>query len=162
MRVDITRLPVGEMLIGFLLAALAVTFVGAFVAVEDGGGEKEGAVMAASPAPQASPMPETPPPGAPPLELVRRGQQIAAASACFACHSTTGQVIVGPSWKGIFGEPVTLSDGTAVIVDDAYIRQSILNPPAKVVEGFNAVMPSFSAISEEDIRALIAFIQSLK
>lgn len=146
MRIDLPRLPIGGLLIGFLLAVTIVTFLAALLFEESG--MPEGASSAGSQAPVGTPS--------------LRGQQVAAASGCFSCHSTTGEVIIGPSWKGLFGKEQSLADGSTVTVDDAYIRESILNPPAKVVEGFNPVMPSFSVLSEDDIQAIIAYIQSLK
>ena len=85
---------------------------------------------------------------------------IAQSRGCTACHSTTGGIIVGPTWQNLFGKTETLDDGSQVVVDEAYIRESILNPRAKIVQGFQPVMPSFT-LSDGDIEALIAFIKSL-
>ncbi|MFN2135771.1 MAG: cytochrome c oxidase subunit II [Candidatus Promineifilaceae bacterium] len=60
---------------------------------------------------------------------------------CVSCHSLDGTKIVGPTWQGIYGREEQLSDGTVVTVDDAYIRESIYDPAAKVVEGYTVSMP---------------------
>ena len=153
MKLDVTKLPLGKALVGFVFAAVVVTFVLAFMFAGDAGIQREdGAVAGLSPTSS----------GGQASDLVQRGREIAAVNACLACHSTTGETIVGPTWKGAFGEPVTLSDGTEVIVDEAYVRESILNPSAKIVEGFTPVMPLFPGLSDDDIQAVIAFMQSVK
>jgi cytochrome c oxidase subunit 2 len=73
--------------------------------------------------------------------------------------------VVGPSWKGIYGEQVTLADGTTMTVDDAYLKQAILDPNSQVVKGFNPnIMPPSYAqlLSEAQISDIIAFIKSVK
>ena len=89
----------------------------------------------------------------------------ASPAPCVTCHSTDGTVILGPSWQGIYGSEETLTDGTTVTVEDEYIRESIVDPNAKVVEGFQPnVMPQTygETLSESDIEAIIAFIESLQ
>ncbi len=86
-------------------------------------------------------------------------------NACTACHSLTGEVIVGPSWKGLYGSDVKLNDGSTVVADEEYIRSSILQPDYQVHEGFSGIlMPStFSeSLTSEQIDQIIAFIQSLE
>jgi cytochrome c oxidase subunit II len=81
---------------------------------------------------------------------------------CNACHSTDGGRLVGPSWKGIFGKSETTSAGP-VNVDENYIRESILTPNAKVVAGFQPVMPTYKGVlSDREVEAIIAYIQTLK
>ena len=90
-----------------------------------------------------------------------RGQLIANQNGCFACHSTDGSIIVGPSWQNIFGREETMSDGSVVTIDEAYIHESILNPNAKVVEGFPAnAMPQYS-LSDAEIADIIEFMKSI-
>lgn len=57
-------------------------------------------------------------------------------AACSGCHSLDGSAMAGPTWQGIYGRTEALDDGTTITVDDAYIRQSIINPNAQIVEGF--------------------------
>jgi cytochrome c oxidase subunit 2 len=95
---------------------------------------------------------------------VVRGQQYAQQYGCLACHSIDGSALVGPSWKGVYGSQETLADGSIVTVDDDYIHESIVNPGAKIVQGFPpGVMPTNFAdqLSEEQIQDIIAFIKSL-
>ena len=94
-----------------------------------------------------------------------RGQQVAQTAGCAGCHSIDGTVIVGPSWKGLFGKTETFADGSTAVVDAAYIRESILTPSAKVVADFpDGVMPKTfgDQLSEEQIVDLIAYIMSLE
>jgi mono/diheme cytochrome c family protein len=70
--------------------------------------------------------------------------------------------MTGPTWFGLYGSKVDLADGTTVTADDAYLKESILNPNAKVVAGFNSgLMPAF-ALSDADIANLIAYFKTLK
>ena len=100
-----------------------------------------------------------------PEDPVDRGAIWAEQFGCLACHSKDGTVIVGPSWLGIFGEQGELADGTSVLVDEAYLRESIIDPNAKLVAGFQPnIMPqNFSEVlSEAQINDIIAFIESLQ
>ncbi len=91
------------------------------------------------------------------------GAALYNSQGCIACHSTTGKRGVGPSWKGIYGQMVKLSDGSSVKVDDAYLRQSIVDPQAKIVATFPPAMPSFKGkLDDKQISDLIDFIKSLK
>ncbi|HHQ49466.1 MAG TPA: c-type cytochrome, partial [Acidobacteria bacterium] len=95
----------------------------------------------------------------PPAEAGRKLYQM---KGCTQCHSLDGTRKTGPSFKGIFGHEVELADGSTVIVDKAYIHESILDPKAKVVKGFEPVMPPFAGrVSDKEIEAIAAFIESL-
>jgi cytochrome c oxidase subunit II len=98
--------------------------------------------------------------------LATWGNQLRAKKGCTACHSPDGTPGVGPSWKGIWGkqEGVTVGGApTNVLVDENYVRESILDPNAKVVNGFKPVMPTFKGqISDQEIDAIMAYIKSLK
>jgi cytochrome c oxidase subunit II len=81
--------------------------------------------------------------------------------ACSTCHLETTQGTC-PVLKDAYGKPVRLQGGATVTMDDAYIRESILNPQAKIVEGFQPVMPTFQGlVTEEQVLQLIAYIKSL-
>lgn len=81
--------------------------------------------------------------------------------ACSTCHSLDGSKITGPSWKGIWGSSKVTSAGT-LNVDENYIRESILDPTAKIVSGYQPVMPSYQGIlKDKDIDAIIAYIKTL-
>jgi len=94
------------------------------------------------------------------------GEQLYEALGCVACHSLDGSIIVGPSFKGLYGSKVkVLTDGKPreVVADDAYIRASVRTPAKDVVQGFPAgVMPDLSAeINEQQMQAIITFIKGL-
>lgn len=88
------------------------------------------------------------------------GQQLYAARGCNACHSIDGTRVVGPTFKGLYGKTEETSAGT-VTVDDAYLNESMVNPNAKIVNGFPPAMPPFAG-PEIERQSLILFIQSLK
>lgn len=93
------------------------------------------------------------------------GQRWATQFGCVACHSLDGTVVVGPSWQGLFGSEERLADGTSVTVNADYLRESILDPNAKFVEGFApGIMPQNFAelLTDEQIDQIIAFIESLQ
>jgi len=90
--------------------------------------------------------------------LIETGQQL--ASSCVACHSIDGSEGVGSTWLGLYGSTKTLSDDSTIEADDAYLRESILDPGAKVVKGYQPAMPPYS-FDEDQLNALIAYIQSL-
>jgi len=82
---------------------------------------------------------------------------------CSTCHSIDGSASKGPTWKGIWGTMVKLNNGTAVLVDEAYVRESMMLPQAKIVAGFDPIMPTFQGLlRENEIAGLIEFIKSLK
>jgi cytochrome c oxidase subunit 2 len=92
-------------------------------------------------------------------DLATQGQGLAQSLGCLACHSVDGSKGVGPSWQGLYGETVTFADGSTIKADEGYIKDSILNPSAKIVKGYAAVMPAFTP-SDQELNALIAFIKS--
>ena len=89
------------------------------------------------------------------------GRALFAQLGCATCHRTDVQGR-GPILAGVYNQPVLLEDGRTVIADDNYVRESILNPTAKIVGGFKPVMPAFQGIvSDEQLNALVAYIKSL-
>ena len=91
-----------------------------------------------------------------------KGQRLVEAW-CKECHSIDGSKSKGPSWKGIFGKQEKLRGGASVTVDENYLRESMLQPQAKVVEGYEPIMPTFQGLlRENEIRGLVAFIKSLQ
>ncbi len=90
------------------------------------------------------------------------GEKLFTQLACNTCHlgNGTGRA---PSLNGVYGGKVLLADGTTVTADDAYIRESILQPKAKIVAGYQPVMPTFQGlVTEEQILNLTAYIKSLQ
>jgi cytochrome c oxidase subunit 2 len=94
--------------------------------------------------------------------LAEQGQQVFEQHGCSTCHLSDQQGRC-PNLRGLYNKPVLLNDGRTVIADDAYIRESILDPNAKIAAGFQAgLMPIFRGqISEEGVIQLIAYIKSL-
>ena len=98
--------------------------------------------------------------------LVARGKSLYSSDGCSACHSLSGSAGVGPSFKGLAGSSVTLSNGQTVTADDGYLERSIADADAEIAKGYRAgVMPAAIAsynLTSDEIRALIAFIKSQK
>jgi cytochrome c oxidase subunit II len=93
--------------------------------------------------------------------LADQGKELFVRYGCAGCHLGSGTVRA-PSLTGLYGSPVPLSDGTTVIADDRYIRDSIMYPKQQVVASFEPVMPSFAnVLSEDDLVRLVAYIHSL-
>jgi len=93
--------------------------------------------------------------------LAQRGGKLFQDLACMSCHLDSGQGR-GPSLKDIIGTTVAFQDGTSTTVDEAYLRESILNSQAKVVKGFQPLMPTFQGlVSEESLVSLIEYLRTL-
>ena len=93
---------------------------------------------------------------------VSAGEKLFTQLACVTCHLSNGTGRA-PSLNGVYGAKVLLADGTTVNADDAYIRESILLPKAKIVAGYQPVMPTFQGlVTEEQILDLTAYIKSLQ
>ena len=86
------------------------------------------------------------------------------AQGCIGWHSVAGTIVVGPTWLNLYGRQEQLDDGTSVIADEDYIRNSILYPADQIVEGFQNLMPGNygEILSENDIDDLIAYIKTIK
>ncbi|MBI5300543.1 MAG: cytochrome c oxidase subunit II [Chloroflexi bacterium] len=96
---------------------------------------------------------------------VERGKRWSAQFGCAACHSVDGKTLVGPTWKGLYNSKVEFADGTSATADDAYLKESILNPNAKQSKGFlpNVMPANFGqTIKPEQINDLLEYIKSLK
>jgi cytochrome c oxidase subunit 2 len=90
------------------------------------------------------------------------GQQLYQTLGCASCHGTEGEGGRGPSLAGIFGKEQALQSGQSVTVDEGYIRESIVNPQAKMVIGFGPIMPTFQGqVTEDQLVQMVAYIKSL-
>jgi cytochrome c oxidase subunit II len=90
--------------------------------------------------------------------MAQAGAELYQQYACVTCHGT-GK---GPPFINLFGSTVKLQDGSTVVADDGYLRESILFPSAKIVAGYPAIMPTFKGqINEEQLLQLIAYIKTL-
>ncbi|MCH7493281.1 c-type cytochrome [bacterium] len=93
--------------------------------------------------------------------LVERGALLATAKGCSVCHSTDGTRVIGPTWQGLLGREERMVDGSTLVVDEAYIRESITDPTAKVVDTFVAGMMPKTPLTDDELDALVAYIMSL-
>jgi len=97
------------------------------------------------------------------MSLEEAGAKLYVSKACVTCHSVDGVPGVAPSFKGRYGEQQRMADGGMVLLDENYLRESILNPQARVVEGYQPVMPTYQGVlKDRQIDALIAYIKSLQ
>ena len=94
--------------------------------------------------------------------LAQAGEKLFSSLGCITCHSGESGAR-GPNLNGIYGTPQKLADGRSVVVNDDYIRESVLNPQAKIVAGFGPIMPTFSGqVSEEGLMQIVAYVKSLQ
>lgn len=97
------------------------------------------------------------------MSLEQAGAELYSSKACITCHSINGTPGVAPSFKGRFGSKQNMTDGSQLLVDENYLRESILNPQAKIAEGFAPVMPTFQGVlKDRQVDALVAYIKSLQ
>ena len=101
-----------------------------------------------------------PPAGA--ASAVASGEQLFVAKSCNTCHRPDSSARA-PILNGLFGTQVTLQDGTKVTAKEDYVRESILNPGAKIVQGYQPVMPTFKGqVTEEELIQLVNYVKTLK
>ncbi|MEX2431002.1 MAG: PQQ-binding-like beta-propeller repeat protein [Dehalococcoidia bacterium] len=97
--------------------------------------------------------------------LAAQGEQLVQSQGCLGCHSTGGGAMIGPTFQGLYGSQETLQDGSTVQADDAYLRESIVEPNAKVAQGFpSGVMPQGygSRFSDQEIDAIVEYLKTLQ
>ena len=93
--------------------------------------------------------------------MAAQGEKLFARLGCSSCHNLDQQGRC-PNLRGVYGTTQKLQDGTAVLADDSYVRNSILNPGAQVLAGFQNIMPSYQGqVTEQNLLQLIAYIRSL-
>lgn len=92
--------------------------------------------------------------------LAQRGQELSTGLGCVACHTVDGSPGVGPSWQGMWGRSEMLTNGNTIVVDEAYFRESLIEPPRKMVAGYPNVMLRYF-LEEEEIIALMEFAKQL-
>jgi cytochrome c oxidase subunit 2 len=104
------------------------------------------------------------PPPAPPAAAaggaVPKGQALFADQGCAACHTIDGSAGVGPTLKGMLGRHEELADGTAIVVDESFIEEKIRTPTARIIKGFQPIMPQLP-LSDAETRALVDYVKSL-
>jgi cytochrome c oxidase subunit 2 len=95
----------------------------------------------------------------PPAEA---GRQLYETKGCAQCHSIDGSALIGPTFKDLYGTENRLKDGSTVRIEDNYIRESIVDPMAKIVAGYDPVMPTYAGkLKDQEITMLIAFFKSI-
>ncbi len=100
--------------------------------------------------------------GATGVSMATAGERLFQRLGCNTCHLESGAGR-GPSLAGLFGKTVKLAGGNSVIADETYIRESIVNPQAKIVAGYEPIMPVFKGlISEDGILQILAYLKTLK
>jgi cytochrome c oxidase subunit 2 len=95
-----------------------------------------------------------------PAAGVQEGQRITRRAGCTACHGADGEGGIGPAWAGSLDTEVELTDGSTVIVDEAFLARSIADPSAEVHAGFPVAMPE-NELTDEEITQVVAYIVSL-
>jgi cytochrome c oxidase subunit 2 len=99
--------------------------------------------------------------GGPFAPLQVTGRELFATLGCATCHRSDAQGR-GPNLQGVYNQSVMMEDGRSVTADENYVRESILNPTAKIVKGYKPVMPAFQGlVSDEQLNALVAYVKSL-
>lgn len=101
--------------------------------------------------------------GGGPSDLADTGRSVAARRGCLNCHTLDGQPHIGPTWAGLLGSSVKLTDGTTVVADEAYLTRSMMDPQVQIVEGFKPVMPSFRGIlAQPEVASLLELMKVLQ
>jgi len=96
------------------------------------------------------------------MSLAQNGERLFASMGCNACHNGTAAAR-GPSLAGVYGSRLTLTDGSQVLVNDAYLRDAILNPSQHVTAGFAPIMPTYQGqISEDGLIDLVEFLKNMQ
>ncbi|HEX3302328.1 MAG TPA: cytochrome c [Thermomicrobiales bacterium] len=146
-----------------IIGALMVTFLGGYsIMAQNTPTPTATASPEASPGASPGASPQASPVGTPiglPVGNAEEGQKL--VTQCLGCHSVDGSILVGPSWKDLYGHEVELEDGTKVIADEAYIYNSIKNPTSQIVKGFPPAMPPYAYLTDQQIADIIAYIQTL-
>lgn len=95
--------------------------------------------------------------------MIKMGQKLAESAGCFKCHSTDGSPHIGPTWLDMYMRKETLQGGQIQLADEAYITESMMDPKAKQVQGFQLVMPSYHGRLEgPEAAAIVEYIKSLR
>jgi cytochrome c oxidase subunit 2 len=99
----------------------------------------------------------------PVANLVEQGRRLASEYGCFKCHTVDGTRHIGPSWLDLYLRREPLEDGSTAVADEGYLTESMMDPRAKVVKGFQPVMPTFQGrVPGPEIAAIVEFIKSLR
>jgi cytochrome c oxidase subunit 2 len=99
----------------------------------------------------------------PRTSLAEQGRRLSAEYGCFKCHTVDGTRHIGPTWLDLYRKAEKLQDGKTVVADEAYLTESMMDPAAKVVAGYQNVMPTFQGrVPGPEIAAIVEFIKTLR
>lgn len=88
------------------------------------------------------------------------GEQLYTSRNCNTCHTVDGSNSTGPTWLGAWGQTRTFADGSSAVMDENYLRESVMNPGAQIVQGFQPQMPSYEGLlNDRDILAIAAYMR---
>jgi len=94
---------------------------------------------------------------------VEIGKKLFTEQTCNTCHSLDGTKLIGPSFKGLYNRKGKLTGGAEYLADDEYLTESILNPQAKLVDGFPPIMiPYKGKLDTDQVKSLIEYIKTIK
>jgi len=96
------------------------------------------------------------------LSLAQMGERVATEKGCMRCHTVDGTPHIGPTWLGMFGSLVTLSDGERVVADAAYLTDSMMDPRGRIHRGYLPVMPSYRGLlGAAETGAILEYLRAL-
>ncbi|MFL5262349.1 MAG: cytochrome c oxidase subunit II [Anaeromyxobacteraceae bacterium] len=99
----------------------------------------------------------------PRASLADNGRRLAAEYGCFKCHTVDGTRHIGPTWLDLYRKTERLQDGKSVVADESYLTESMMDPAAKLVAGYQNVMPTFQGrIPAPEIASIVEFIKTLR
>lgn len=103
----------------------------------------------------------SPKPVVPPAQPADPGYRLLDTKECLSCHTVDGQEGIGPTLKGILGRKEKMTDGSTITVDAAYLRESIVKPEAKIVQGYDDLMTK-TELTDEEVEEIIEYLETLK
>jgi cytochrome c oxidase subunit 2 len=95
-------------------------------------------------------------------DLVTTGERVASERGCLRCHTVDGTPHLGPTWAGLYGSTVEMTDGSRIHADEAYLTESMMDPERHIHAGFDRIMPSYRGLLQAgEVAALVQYIRSL-
>ncbi len=95
--------------------------------------------------------------------LAAEGQRVAVEHGCYRCHTEDGTAHIGPTWGGLYGSTIELDSGERIVVDEAYLTESMMDPKAKIRRGYRAVMPAYvGLVDAPEVAAIVERIKASK
>jgi cytochrome c oxidase subunit 2 len=98
-----------------------------------------------------------------PSDIVAEGRRLSAQHGCLKCHSVDGTQHIGPTWLDMYGRTEKLADGSSILIDEAYITESMMAPKQRMVAGYQTVMPTYlGKLTGPESAAIVEYIRSLR